>query len=263
MSRLSVVALSLTLISCGTDPPLRQLALASMAPVGTAAAVPFDLRVANLPVRPAGAAFAMAGQEHALVRLLAPAAPIPVMPEPSLAAHVLAVQAAYQRWCNDAALPGDTVLLSWVGGLRLPRAIACTPQPAPSMPSGAPRRLIPTAGSASRRRSTSHRHPERQAKRRSVFLFAPFLAPVKKPQTGVFEGLEQHRQTRANPARCRYEGRSYLLWHGSQPSIFGPPFQPRHRSNAVKTASLGSISHRAFEKSLAADSLDSVLLVAC
>ena len=47
--------------------PVAAGTIARGSPLATAPP-PFDLRVASLPARPAGAAFAMAGQEHALVR---------------------------------------------------------------------------------------------------------------------------------------------------------------------------------------------------
>lgn len=58
-----------------------------------------------------------------------------------LAARVLAVQAAYRRWCDGEALPGDGPLLAAAGGVRLPGAIACPP---PAL--GQPRPLIPESG---------------------------------------------------------------------------------------------------------------------
>ena len=145
MHRLLVLILSLALIGCASTPPV-QLAPPPAAPLATASPPPLDLRVASLPVRPAGAAFAMAGEEHALVRppapTIAPAAPTLVTVEPPLATHVLAVQAAYRRWCEGTALPGDTALLSRTGGIELPGMVACTPRPTTST-SGHPRALIP------------------------------------------------------------------------------------------------------------------------
>ena len=145
MHRPLVLILSLALIGCASTPPV-QLAPPLAAPLATASPPPLDLRVASLPVRPAGAAFAMAGEEHALVRppapAIAPAAPTLVTVEPPLATHVLAVQAAYRRWCEGMALPGDTALLSRTGGIELPGMVACTPRPTAST-SGQPRALIP------------------------------------------------------------------------------------------------------------------------
>src|SRR5690349_7255145 len=120
--------LSLALVGCGaasSGPPQQDVprppvwSLFAMAPP-----LAFDLRMADLPARPAGAAFALAGQEHVLVRALLPT----VMPatlsntaaQPSLAAHVLEVQAAYQRWCAGTTLPSDTAMLDRAGGLHLP-----------------------------------------------------------------------------------------------------------------------------------------------
>ena len=111
--------------------------LPSMPPPSAA----FDAEIAALPARPAGAALAVASQEHALVRqrpALRPAAAMPSgRPETAptvalgdpLAARVLAVQAAYRRWCAGELLPGDGPLLAEAGGVRLPGAIACAPPP--------------------------------------------------------------------------------------------------------------------------------------
>ena len=119
--------------------------LPSMPPPSAA----FDAEIAALPARPAGAALAVASQEHALVRqrpALRPAAAMPSgRPETAptvalgdpLAARVLAVQAAYRRWCAGDQLPGDGPLLAEAGGVRLPGAIACAPPPL-----GQPRPLI-------------------------------------------------------------------------------------------------------------------------
>ena len=144
MHRPLVLVLSLTLIGCAITPPV-QPAPALTTPHTTPSPPPFDLRVASLPARPAGAAFAMAGEEHALVRppapAIAPAAPTLAMAGPPLAAHVIEVQAAYLRWCDGTALPGDAGLLASGGGLRLPGAIACVPPPTAA--EGKPRPLVP------------------------------------------------------------------------------------------------------------------------
>ena len=149
MHRTLVLVSSLALLGCATTQPTQLTPL----PVVSTVAAPSpsldlqvaDLRVASLPARPAGAAFAMAGEEHALVRLPAPAirpaTPMPAVAEPPLAARVLAVQAAYRRWCAGTALPGDTALLDRAGGAKLPGAIACTLPPAAAP--GQPRALIP------------------------------------------------------------------------------------------------------------------------
>ena len=144
MHRPLVPVLSLTLLGCATTLPVQPVP--SPAVSTRAAPLPsLDLRVASLPARPAGAAFAMAGAEHAVVRLPAPAstpaAPMPAMAGPPLAAHVLEVQAAYLRWCDGTALPGDAALLASGSGLRLPEAVACAPPPTAA--EGKPRPLIP------------------------------------------------------------------------------------------------------------------------
>ena len=136
MHRPLVLVLSLSLIGCATTPSVAP-APAPTTPLATASPPPFDLRVASLPARPAGAAFAMAGAEHAVVRLPAPAS-TPVAP---LAAHVLEVQAAYLRWCDGTALPGDATLLASGSGLRMPGAVACAPPPTAA--EGKPRPLVP------------------------------------------------------------------------------------------------------------------------
>ena len=149
MSRSSLFVLCLAQLGCAAAPPPPQVQAVPPQPIPQQA-VPFDAQLAALPVRSAGAAFAVASQEHALVRqrpTLQPAVAIPaVRPETAptaapgdpLAARVLAVQAAYRRWCDGEALPGDGPLLAEAGGVRLPGAIACE---APM--SGPPRPLIP------------------------------------------------------------------------------------------------------------------------
>lgn len=149
MSRSSLFVLCLAQLGCAAAPPPPQVQAVPPQPIPQQA-VPFDAQLAALPVRSAGAAFAVASQEHALVRqrpTLQPAVAIPaVRPETAptaapgdpLAARVLAVQAAYRRWCAGEALPGDGPLLAEAGGVRLPGAIACE---APM--SGPPRPLIP------------------------------------------------------------------------------------------------------------------------
>lgn len=144
MHRPLVPVLSLALIGCVTTPPVQPVPSPAVAAM-TAPLPSLDLRVASLPARPAGAAFAMAGEEHALVRAPIPAVmsatPPSAAPGPSLAAHVLAVQAAYRRWCAGMALPGDTALLDRAGGTALPGTLACTPLP--SAARGQPRVLVP------------------------------------------------------------------------------------------------------------------------
>lgn len=153
MPRSSLLVLCLALAGCAAEPP------ASPPPV-QAAPLPtmplpaaFDAQLAALPVRPAGAAFATASQEHALVRqrpALQPALALPAARPATassaaagdaLSARVLAVQAAYRRWCAGDPLPGDGPLLAAAGGVRLPGAIACQP---PAL--GQPRPLIPESG---------------------------------------------------------------------------------------------------------------------
>ena len=148
MPRSRLLALFLTLSACTAEPPpprpqVQTAPLPSM-PQPSAA---FDAEIAALPVRPAGAALAVASQEHALVRQRPALQPAEAIPAPSvtagkpLAVRVLAVQAAYRRWCSGEALPGDGPLLAEAGGVRLPGAIACQ-----SPPLGLPRRLVPTEG---------------------------------------------------------------------------------------------------------------------
>lgn len=144
MHRSLVLVLSLALLGCATTQPVQPVLSPTIAPIAAPAPSP-DLRVASLPARPAGAAFAMASEEHALFRLPAPAvtlaASMPAVAGRPLAAHVLAVQAAYRRWCEGMALPDDTALLNRAGGTALPGAIACTP-PSTAAPSQ-PRVLVP------------------------------------------------------------------------------------------------------------------------
>ncbi|MFZ1426305.1 MAG: hypothetical protein WAS21_06010 [Geminicoccaceae bacterium] len=149
MHRSLVPVLSLALLGCATTQPVQPMlspAVSTMAaPAPSLDLQVADLRVASLPARPAGAAFAMAGEEHALVRApipaVMPATPSSTTATPSLAAHVLAAQAAYRRWCAGEPLPGDTTLLSRAGGTALPGAIACTPSSTAAR--GRPRALVP------------------------------------------------------------------------------------------------------------------------
>ena len=102
MHRPIAFVLSLALAGCGAassgPPPQDVSPTPAPSPSATAPPPAFDLRVASLPARPAGAAFAMAGQEHALVRapllVVMPATPSSAAAPPALAAHVLEVQAA-------------------------------------------------------------------------------------------------------------------------------------------------------------------------
>ena len=154
MPRSRLLALFLTLSACTAEPPpprpqVQTAPLPSM-PQPSAA---FDAEIAALPARPAGAALAVASQEHALVRqqpIMQPAVATPAArpgtapaaaPGDALPVRVLAVQAAYRRWCDGEALPGDGALLAEAGGMRLPGAIACEP---PML--GPPRPLIPDSG---------------------------------------------------------------------------------------------------------------------
>ena len=140
MSRSSLFVLCLAQLGCAAAPPPPQVQAVPPQPMPQPSAA-FDAEIAALPVRPAGAALATAGQEHALVRqrpALRPAAAMPAgRPEMAptvalgdpLAARVLAVQAAYRRGCAGELLPGDGPLLAEAGGVRLPGAIACAPPP--------------------------------------------------------------------------------------------------------------------------------------
>ena len=153
MSRFSLLVLCLALAGCAAAPPAPppQAQAAPPRPM-LQPAVSFDAKIAVLPVRPAGAALATASQEHALVRrpagqpaVATPAARPAMAPSATagdpLPARVLAVQAAYRRWCAGEALPGDGPLLAEAGGMRLPGAIACQP---PTL--GQPQPLIPESG---------------------------------------------------------------------------------------------------------------------
>jgi len=154
MPRSSLLALCLALAGCAAEPPASppQVLAAPRRPMPQQAA-PFDTEIAALPVRPAGAALAVASQEHALVRqrpalqpavalpAARPATPSSAAAGDALSARVLAVQAAYRRWCAGDPLPGDGPLLAEAGGVRLPGAIACQP---PAL--GQPRPLIPESG---------------------------------------------------------------------------------------------------------------------
>ena len=140
MSRSSLFVLCLAQLGCAAAPPPPQVQAAPPQPMPQQA-VPFDAEIAALPVRPAGAALAVASQEHALVRQRS--ALQPATAGDPLAVRVLAVQAAYRRWCAGAPLPGDGPLLAEAGGVRLPKAIACKP-PAAAAAAKSPRVLFPT-----------------------------------------------------------------------------------------------------------------------
>ena len=148
MSRSSLLVLCLALAGCTAAPPAPPPQVQAAAPPLPRPAVPFDAKIEALPVRPAGAALAVASQEHALVRQrpgLQPAARSATASSAAagepLSARVLAVQAAYRRWCAGELLPGDGPLLAEAGGVRLPGAIACAPPPL-----GQPRALILESG---------------------------------------------------------------------------------------------------------------------
>ena len=154
MSRSSLLVLCLALAGCAAAPPAPppQAQAAPPRPM-LQPAVSFDAKIAVLPVRPAGAALATASQEHALVRqqpIMQPAVATPAArpgtapaaaPGDALPVRVLAVQAAYRRWCAGDPLSGDGPLLAEAGGVHLPGAIACQ-----SPPLGQPRPLIPESG---------------------------------------------------------------------------------------------------------------------
>ena len=153
MPRFSLLALCLALAACAAEPSASppQVQAAPLPPMASPLAA-FDAEIAALPVRSAGAALAVASQEHALVRrpagqpaVATPAARPAMAPSATagdpLPARVLAVQAAYRRWCAGEALPGDGPLLAEAGGMRLPGAIACQP---PTL--GQPQPLIPESG---------------------------------------------------------------------------------------------------------------------
>ena len=135
-----VVTIGLVLAGCSSEPPQPSTSDVSK-PAASSLSAPavFDAHLAALPVRPAGAALAVASQEHALVRRL-PAHQLATAGDP-LAVRVLAVQAAYRRWCAGDPLSGDGPLLAEAGGVHLPGAIACQ-----SPPLGQPRPLIPESG---------------------------------------------------------------------------------------------------------------------
>lgn len=183
MHRPIAFVLNLALAGCGaasSGPPSQAVSPPpARSPFAMAPPPAFDLRVAELPARPAGAAFAVAGQEHALVRaplpVVIPAAPSSAAAQPSLAADVLAVQAAYGRWCAGTALPGDTGLLDRAGGTHLPGAIACTPQSVPASPGGAPHPLIRATGPAARRRLTGDSCSRERRKRVKPYTTTRFI----------------------------------------------------------------------------------------
>ena len=131
-----VLAAALALVACasgGPSPPNHPVPPAAVSPPAWSSPPSYGLRVAALPIRSAGAAFATAGEEHALVRQgqTLPAATSPALrqtarspgKESSIAAGlpaVLEVHAAYRRWCDGALLPEDDVLLASAVGCVLP-----------------------------------------------------------------------------------------------------------------------------------------------
>ena len=151
-----VLAAALALAACasgGPSSPNRPVSSAAVSPPAEPSPPSYGLRVAALPTRSAGAAFATAGEEHALVRQgqTLPAATSPALRQAArspgkevsivagLPARVLEVHAAYRRWCAGASLPEDDVLLASAGGLRLAGAVACERSRASSRPT----RLVP------------------------------------------------------------------------------------------------------------------------
>ena len=153
MPRSSLLGLCLALAGCAAAPQAPPPPQVQAPPPTPQQALPFEAQLAALPVRPAGAVLATASQEHALVRQRPALRPAVAMPAGRLAttssaaageplsARVLAVQAAYRRWCAGELLPGDGPLLAEAGGVRLPGAIACAPPPL-----GQPRDLILESG---------------------------------------------------------------------------------------------------------------------
>ena len=154
-----VLAAALALAACasgGPSPPNHPVPPAAVSPPAWSSPPSYGLRVAALPIRSAGAAFATAGEEHALVRQgqTLPAATSPALRQTArspgkeassaagLPARVLEVHAAYRRWCAGASLPEDDVLLASASGLRLAGAVACERSNMPSQP----RRLVPDPG---------------------------------------------------------------------------------------------------------------------
>ena len=153
---LLVLGLLTAAAGCNPDhPPPR--AAAPMVPLVGLPAVSsvYGLDLTTLPERPAGAALAVGGEEHALVlQRAAPSPMIPVVMPPvpavgpspaaaSTAQQVLAVEAAYRRWCVFADSPSDQPLLASMGGVRLPGAVACARSEA--SPPGPPHPLVPAA----------------------------------------------------------------------------------------------------------------------
>lgn len=154
---LLVLGLLAAAASCNPDhPPPRTVAPVMSMPSPPAVPNAYGLAIEALPERPAGAALAIGGEEHALV--LRRAVPSPMMPAvtpppvPAIdslptgtptAQQVLAVEAAYRHWCAFADSPADRVLLASAGGVRLPGAVACARSEGSPMAPARP--LLPAA----------------------------------------------------------------------------------------------------------------------
>jgi hypothetical protein len=138
-ARLTVVAACL-LAGCEVarePPPMMVAPLPS--PAGSTSPLPGDggLTTRPLPARPAGAAFAAAGEEHVLLRRPAPE-PGGTAPHgtgtASLPERVTLVHAAWRRRCAGTALNGDRALLAGLGGQQLAELMACAADPIVARP---------------------------------------------------------------------------------------------------------------------------------
>jgi conjugal transfer pilus assembly protein TraF len=260
MRRPVLVIATLALASCASDPPGAPATTSPPTVAAPASARPgYDLRVAALPARPAGAAFATAGEEHALVwrnhaqpapagwvlrRALASPPIVAGAGAPPLPARVLEVHAAYRRWCAGTAWPGDQVLLASAGGLHLPGALACDPPP-PAASGGRPRVLFPASASRSRRRRPGQtRRPDFGAVTVKPCRSSRFLPLVEPPREGVFGLIQRACQTCPKAAWGLATARRGAIPSGWKPSMVPRPDGGRKRSGRVKTPPLTSIANR-------------------
>ena len=141
-ARLTVAAACL-LAGCEVDrepPPMTVAPLPS--PGGSTLPLPGDggLTTLPLPARPAGAAFAAAGEEHVLLRRPPPEPDGTDRSVPhgtgtaSLPERVTLVHAAWRRRCAGTALNGDRALLAGLGGQQLAELMACAADPSVARP---------------------------------------------------------------------------------------------------------------------------------
>ena len=193
----------------------------------------YGLRVAALPARPAGCGV-RGGRRGACAGAAAPGRPVAHgrggkpgrciaaassrPPLRRLPLRVIEVHAAYRRWCDGTALPGDQVLLASAGGLHLPGALACEPpacgSPAPGLVPG--RRC---GVRARRRRQAGARGRRFPAGAVEPFRTSRFRRLVEQAQVGVFGPFSAHAKPAAKPGGGPPGAGPARVWHRANPPL--------------------------------------------